>query len=215
MSRGPDARMGSDGGGAGEPTPDWTRETQGSNFVGQGLVELEFRDGVALGSTEGAFHLTRTHSEDALGAIQRLNLRLFVHRQHQRTIGRIQVQPDDVAHLLGEQQVLRHLEGVVRAALDGVRLARPSTKRSRHLPTVGLLKPSRSVISVLDPPRALASTMRARTARAFARRFSFLDLATGEPLQRHPLDRGLTPRSHRILPHEATCLSPGHQPGIR
>ena len=27
--------------------------------------------------------------------------------------------------------------------------------------------------------------------------------------QRRPLDRGLTPRSHRILPHEATFLSPG------
>ena len=36
------------------------------------------------------------------GAIQRLDLGLLVHAQHDRRIGWVQVEPDDVAHLVDE-----------------------------------------------------------------------------------------------------------------
>jgi hypothetical protein len=43
--------------------------------------------------------------QDRLRAIQRLDLALLVHAKHQRLQRRVQVQPDDVAHLVDEQRV--------------------------------------------------------------------------------------------------------------
>ena len=45
------------------------------------------------------------HLQSRLRAIQGLNMALFVHAQHQSPIGRVQIQPDDVAHLLNEQRI--------------------------------------------------------------------------------------------------------------
>ncbi len=45
-----------------------------------------------------------------LGAIERLDLALLVEREDQAVGGRINVQPDDVAQLLGERRVVRALE---------------------------------------------------------------------------------------------------------
>jgi hypothetical protein len=38
----------------------------------------------------------RLHWQHRLGAIQRLDLRLLIHAQHDRVLRRIQIQPDDV-----------------------------------------------------------------------------------------------------------------------
>ena len=48
---------------------------------------------------------------------ERLELRLFVDAQHQGVVGWVEVEPNDVAHLVDKQRVSRQLEG-----LDAVRL---------------------------------------------------------------------------------------------
>ena len=48
----------------------------------------------------------RHHRERRLGAGQRLHLGLLVHAQHHRSLGRIEIQADDVEDLLDEQRVV-------------------------------------------------------------------------------------------------------------
>ena len=67
-----------------------------------------------MGHTDGQ---SGPHRERRLGAVKRLNLRLFVHAQHQRTLRRVQIEPDDVGQLGVELRVAAELEG-----LDPVRL---------------------------------------------------------------------------------------------
>ena len=45
-----------------------------------------------------------------LGAVQRLNLALLIHAQHQRVIGWIQIQADDVGEFFHKLRVARQLE---------------------------------------------------------------------------------------------------------
>src|SRR5215471_533686 len=58
--------------------------------------------------------LSRRHAwgerENRLRTVQRLHLALFVHAQNNRTIRRIQVQPDDIPNLLDELRVFGKLE---------------------------------------------------------------------------------------------------------
>src|SRR3989441_5571675 len=67
------------------------------------------------------FDLAGLQRQDRLRAIQRLNLGLLVHAQHDRAIRRIQVEPDDVPHLLDQERVRRQLEtlAAVRAQAKG------------------------------------------------------------------------------------------------
>src|SRR5262245_24833242 len=58
-----------------------------------------------------AFGLARAHRQQWLRAIQRLDLRLLIGTQHEGAVRRIQVEPDDIAHLLHKERVLRKLEG--------------------------------------------------------------------------------------------------------
>lgn len=53
-----------------------------------------------------------------LGAIERLNLRFLVHPQHQRAIGRIEIEPDDVGQFGVELRVGAELEFSVRWGLQ-------------------------------------------------------------------------------------------------
>ena len=57
------------------------------------------RGPVAHVVVRSALGLTRTHRRQGLGAIRRMDLRLLVRRQHERLLGRIQVETHDVAHL--------------------------------------------------------------------------------------------------------------------
>ena len=65
-----------------------------------------------------AFGVAEAHRQRRLGAVERLNLRLFVHAQDHRVVGRVEVQPDDVAHLLDEKRVGRQLEGLRQMRFD-------------------------------------------------------------------------------------------------
>ena len=56
--------------------------------------------------------LAGAHRKQRLGAIERLDLALLVDAQHHGMLGRAQVEPDDVAHLLDEQRVVGELEGL-------------------------------------------------------------------------------------------------------
>src|SRR5215813_3121352 len=53
-----------------------------------------------------------------LGAIQRLNLALFVDAQHQRSIRWVHVEPDDISHLLFELWIVRYLEPTYQMRLE-------------------------------------------------------------------------------------------------
>ena len=57
-----------------------------------------------------------------LGAIERLDLALLVHREHQRLVRRIEVEANDVLHLLDEPLVVRQLECLHPVRLELVRL---------------------------------------------------------------------------------------------
>jgi len=65
-----------------------------------------------------AFDLPRSHREQGLRSVQGLYLGLFIHAQHQGSLGRVQVEPHDVPHFLDKQRVARQLESfaALRAA---------------------------------------------------------------------------------------------------
>jgi hypothetical protein len=66
--------------------------------------------------------LPRPHRQQGLAAIERLDLRLLVHTQHERAIRRIQVEADDIANLFKEEWILRELEGLAAMRLESKRL---------------------------------------------------------------------------------------------
>jgi hypothetical protein len=45
------------------------------------------------------------HRQPGRSAVERLDLRLLVNRQHQRVLGRIDIEADDILHLGGELRV--------------------------------------------------------------------------------------------------------------
>jgi hypothetical protein len=60
------------------------------------------------------------HRQDRLGPVERLDLRLLVHAQHQGPFGRVDVQADEVGHLGVELRVLAELEGLDPMRLQAV-----------------------------------------------------------------------------------------------
>ncbi len=59
-----------------------------------------------------ALDLSRLHRQQRLGAIEGLNLGFLIDAEHRRVRGRIQVEPDDVPHLLDQQRIVRQLKGL-------------------------------------------------------------------------------------------------------
>src|ERR1700674_3115681 len=57
-----------------------------------------------------SFDLTGPQREERLGAVERLDLAPLVDTKHQRLLRRVQVEPDDVSHLLDELRVIAELE---------------------------------------------------------------------------------------------------------
>jgi hypothetical protein len=49
--------------------------------------------------------LPRAHRQQRLGAVERLDLRLFIDAQHQSAVGRVEIEPNDVAHFVDKQRV--------------------------------------------------------------------------------------------------------------
>ena len=69
--------------------------------------------------------------QSRLPAVDGLDLRLLVDREHQRVVGLIQVEPDDIDDLLGELQVADNFEG-----LEPMRLGVGAAPDLAHLPCV-------------------------------------------------------------------------------
>ena len=54
--------------------------------------------------------LARPHGQKRLGSVERLNLGLLVYAQHQSSIRRIQIQPNDITNFFNKQRVFRQLK---------------------------------------------------------------------------------------------------------
>src|ERR1700730_4820928 len=63
-------------------------------------------------------HLPRTHGQKRLCAVERLDLALLVDTQYDRSLGRIEVKPDDITHLFDKQRIGRELECAGAMGLD-------------------------------------------------------------------------------------------------
>jgi len=57
-----------------------------------------------------AFHVAQAHGQDRLRAFQSLDLTFLIDAQHQRLIGGMQIQPDDVADFLDENGSVERLK---------------------------------------------------------------------------------------------------------
>jgi len=67
------------------------------------------------------------HRQRRLDAAKRLNLRLFIHTQHQCAFRRVQIEPDDIGQLGVELRVAAELEGFDPVRLEpGIRPGAPS-----------------------------------------------------------------------------------------
>ena len=95
-----------------------------------------------------AFDIAEAHRQHGLGALERLALTLLVDAQHQRMIGRVEVQPDDVADLLDEERIVRQLE-----ALRAVRLQ----SEQRQVAVYGALRQPGFVRQAATRPVCLAA----------------------------------------------------------
>ena len=71
--------------------------------------------------------LAGPHRQQRLGAVQRLDLAFLVDAEHHGALRRVEIEPDDVAHLLHEQRIGRELEG-----LDAVRLQAEGAPDAMH-----------------------------------------------------------------------------------
>ena len=89
------------------------------------------------------------HGQSRLRAIQRLNLGLFIHTQHQGLVRGIQIQAHHIGQLLHKARIARQLEalGAVRlqvvAAPDRADRGFAHALRLRHLPATPLRHPIR------------------------------------------------------------------------
>ena len=82
---------------------------------------------VALVVMAAPLDLPRPHRQQRLSAVERLDLRLFVDAQHQGAVGWVEVEPNDVAHLVDKQRVGRQFEG-----FDAVRLQSEGPPDATH-----------------------------------------------------------------------------------
>ena len=88
------------------------------------------------------------HREHRCGAVEGLDLGLLVHAEHQRPLGRVEVEPDDVADLVDEQRVLGQLPGILFVRGQPERPPDPRDRRLRQ-PQVRGHRPRRPVRGVL------------------------------------------------------------------
>jgi arabinofuranosyltransferase len=69
-----------------------------------------------------AFDVAEADRQHGLGAVEGLDLALLVDTQDDRVVGRIQIEPDDVTHLLDEEGIRRDLEVLLAMGLKAERL---------------------------------------------------------------------------------------------
>src|SRR5262249_27724792 len=61
------------------------------------------------------------HRQNRRGAVERLDLALFVHAQEQRAVRRREIQADNVTDFLDEERIARQLEGLTPMRLQAER----------------------------------------------------------------------------------------------
>ena len=83
---------------------------------------------VVVGHPRG---LAGLHRQRRLGAIERLDLGLLVHAEHQRALRRSHIEPDDIDDLLGQLRVLGELERADLMRLELVLAPDPMHRRRR------------------------------------------------------------------------------------
>lgn len=77
-----------------------TREAFPDHLAGGDVEGCEQRcDAVALVVMTATGHLARSHGQQGLAAVERLDLRFLIDAQHDRVLGRSHVETDDVADL--------------------------------------------------------------------------------------------------------------------
>src|SRR4030095_538179 len=83
-----------------------------ANYTTGAYVEggKQSRRAVAHGGVGVALRLSRTQRQHGGAPIKGLNLGLLVDAEDQGAIGRLEIQTDDIAHLLDEQRVFRQFE---------------------------------------------------------------------------------------------------------
>ena len=95
------------------------REALADDLAGRHVERGEQRGrAVALVVVGAPLGLAGPHRQQRLGAVQRLDLALLVDAQHHGAVGRVEIEPDDVAHLLDEQRIGRELEGLAAVRLQ-------------------------------------------------------------------------------------------------
>ena len=76
--------------------------------------------------------LARSQRQRGLGAIERLDLALLIGAQHQGSFGRVEIQADDVAHLLDQLWIGRQFEGFTAMRLQTKGSPDPVDRLSGH-----------------------------------------------------------------------------------
>ena len=109
-----------------------------------------------------ALDVSEPHGQHRLGAVERLHLALLVDAQHQGVVRRVEVQADDVAHLVDEEGVAGELEGfaAVRLQSEGAPdtvdsggawpTARAMERRLQWVASVGVSSKVRRTTSVMS-----------------------------------------------------------------
>ena len=65
------------------------------------------------------FDVAQPHRQHRLGAVERLDLGFLVDTEHDGVVGRVEIEADDIAHLLDEEGVVGELEVALAVGLDG------------------------------------------------------------------------------------------------
>jgi hypothetical protein len=101
----------------------------------------------------------RASEPEKLAEVKRLYLALFVNREHQRIVRRIEIKPNDILHFLCKLRIVRELETRVSRAMAIVPKPLPdkSTMRARTASFCGVLPFAMSPSSTV---RSLGATYR-------------------------------------------------------
>ena len=81
--------------------------------------------------------LAGSQRQQRLRAIERLDLTLLIDAQHDGAVGRVQIETDDVAHLLDKGRVARQLEGFAAMRLQTKSAPDPTDGRYRKAAHLG------------------------------------------------------------------------------
>ena len=120
-----------------------------------------------------ALDIVEPHGQGPLGAVECLDLGLFVHAQHHRMVGWIQIQSHDVSNFLDEEGIVGQLEGLRQVGLDAeqgeLALHRAlgdafGLSHQPDAPVLGVL--GRILQGAVDQTRDLFVVVAAGTARA-------------------------------------------------